>query len=250
LISIGRGVTVHSVSGRGVLSHVGASGALLGRRLHLGPDPPCCWHARRRALRNRRVRVNPPKDDPALSPTVQSPDITDAHPHTWTQACLYTVKSRSVDDYAGAASDQVPLVVQGNAALVYGPGWWYQNYRTGNPKINATTAQCYLDIVGQMSRVYQERFDASTTAGAKNYLGTSGQNDPLRLLGSQILASWLNFANGSLHWTQQVDTDCNGVNDATFSQVMHQVEDVFLSTSATKSQLLGQKAILACINGI
>jgi hypothetical protein len=31
---------------------------------------------------------------------------------------------------------------------------------------------------------------------------------------------------------------------------MHQVEDVFLSTSATKSQLLGQKAILACINGI
>jgi hypothetical protein len=171
-------------------------------------------------------------------------------PAHWTQACLYTVKARSVDDDTGNASDQVPLVVQGNAALVYGPGWWYQNYRTGNPKINATTAQCYLDIVGQMSRVYQERFDASTTAGAKNYLGTSGQNDPLRLLGSQILASWLNFANGSLHWTQQVDTDCNGVNDATFSQVMHQVEDVFLSTSATKSQLLGQKAILACINGI
>jgi hypothetical protein len=131
--------------------------------------------------------VNSPATDPAKSPTVQPRDITDSHSHTWTQACLYTVKARSVDDDTGNASDQVPLVVQGNAALVYGPGWWYQNYRTGNPKINATTAQCYLDIVGQMSRVYQEQYDASTTAGAKNYLGTSGQNDPG---GSLARRSW------------------------------------------------------------
>jgi hypothetical protein len=194
--------------------------------------------------------VNPPNADPALSPSVQPRDVTDSHSHSWTQACLYTVKARSVDDDGGAAFDTVPLVVTGNATTVYGAGWWYQHYRVGNPKLDATTSQCYLDIVGQMSRVYHERFDASDTAGARLYLNTSGTSDARRLLGAPLLASWLNFANGSLRWNQMVDTDCNGTRDTRFNQVMRTAENVFLDSSSTRSELNGQKNVLSCIGGI
>ena len=187
--------------------------------------------------------------DPALSPSVQPRDVTDSHSHSWTQPCLYTVKARSVDDDGGAAFDKVPLVVTGNATTVYGTGWWYQHYRVGNPKLDATTSQCYLDIAGQMSRVFHEPFDASDTDGARLYLNTSGTSDPRRLLGAPLLASWLNFANGSLKWNQMVDTDCNGTRDTRFHQAMRSAENVFLDSSSTRSEILGQKAILTCMIG-
>ncbi len=191
--------------------------------------------------------VNRPTADPALSPSVQPRAVTDSHSHSWTQPCLYTVKARAADDDGGAAFDKVPLVVTGNATTVYGTGWWYQHYRVGNPKLDATTSQCYLDIAGQMSRVYQERFDASDTAGARLYLNTSTTSDPRRLLGAPLLASWLNFANGSLTWNQMVDTDCNGSRDTRFHQAMRSAEIVFLDSSSTKGQILAQKAMLACM---
>ena len=38
--------------------------------------------------------------------------------------------------------------------------------------------------------------------------------------------------------------------DTRFNQVLRGVEDAILDASSTKSQLLSQKAVLACINGV
>jgi hypothetical protein len=194
--------------------------------------------------------VNPPAADGMKSPSVQPRNATDAHSHAWTQPCLYQVRARSVDDDGGAAADRIPVVVTGTSSVVQGPGWWYQQYVDGKGKLDDATVQCYLDIVGQMSSVFQERFDASDAAGARFYLKTPTENDARRILGQHLLTAWLNFANGSARWNKAVSTDCAGAPNTTFGQAMQHVEDVFLDASSTRAQILAQKNVLACIGGV
>ncbi|HXJ66296.1 MAG TPA: hypothetical protein VNN79_21250, partial [Actinomycetota bacterium] len=196
-------------------------------------------------------KVNPPDLDPAQSPSVQPRDVTDARNHTWTQPCLYTIKSRWVDDDGGAAADTAPLIVVGNETKPFAPGWWYQEYRVGgNHKLDAATRQCDLDIVGQASRVFHEQYDVSDAAGAALYLNNSnGTSDAHRLLGRPLLTAWLNFASGAIGWNQRVDTNCDGRADTVFNVAMHHAEDVFLNPASTRSQLLGQQAVVSCFDG-
>jgi hypothetical protein len=118
-----------------------------------------------------------------------------------------------------------------------------------HPKLDGASRQCDLDIVGQVSRVYQEQYDASNAAGAALYLNTAGTSDARRLLGRPLLGAWLNFASGAVDWNQQVDTNCDGRADTAFSTAMHHAEGVFLNTASTRSQLLAQKDVLGCFQG-
>ena len=64
----------------------------------------------------------------------------------------------------------------------------------------------------------------------------------------QLLAAWLNFANGSFEYTELVDTDGDGVVDTSFADVMATAETVRLDPFATRAQLEEQKDILDLIN--
>ena len=65
----------------------------------------------------------------------------------------------------------------------------------------------------------------------------------------QLLATWLNFANGSLRWFDLVDTNKDRVPDTPLYQVIATAEAVRLNPASTRSQLLAQEAILKNING-
>jgi hypothetical protein len=64
----------------------------------------------------------------------------------------------------------------------------------------------------------------------------------------QLLASWLNFANGALDPTELVDTDgAHGV-DTPFLTVVNTVEAFYNNPSSTRAQLLAQQKILERVN--
>jgi len=64
------------------------------------------------------------------------------------------------------------------------------------------------------------------------------------LLDRQLLAVWLNFANGVIDFDEQVDTDGNGTPDTPLNTAVATAEAVRLDPTATKAQLLAQKDIL------
>jgi hypothetical protein len=68
------------------------------------------------------------------------------------------------------------------------------------------------------------------------------------LLDRQLLAALLNFANGSVGWDELIDTDGDGVDDTTFSDVIAAAESVRADPTATRAQLEAQKDLLERIN--
>jgi hypothetical protein len=202
--------------------------------------------------------VNDPAVEPSApnwTPTVQPRSYDDPRTHTWTQPCLYTVRTTATDDDRGTLSDRVDIVVQNARTPREGLGWWWNETKAGVQNLSDTTIQCYLDVAGRMSRAFNEVYDAhtisSTTAGhgAAFYLNTAGTSDPKRALGRAILGSWLNFANGAFHWAVPVDTNGDSIADTPFNNVMTTAENVFLNKNSTKQQLLAQKSILLALSG-
>ena len=62
--------------------------------------------------------------------------------------------------------------------------------------------------------------------------------EELRHLDAEILAAWLNFANGGIAWDQMIDTDKNGTGDTPFFTVMANAEAVRNNPASTKKQII------------
>jgi len=138
----------------------------------------------------------------------------------------------------------------GNSRNTRSAGYWQHQYR-GNGKIDfsQTTLNCYLAIVGYMSQVFNEVRDASTIPAVFGVLFPGGNKGNMtEILDRQLLAVWLNFANGAIGYTQLVDTDGNGVPDTPFNTAVANAEAVRLNPGATRAQLEAQKDILERIN--
>jgi len=187
--------------------------------------------------------------DPDPSPTINPRDVTDPRPHAFGDACFYTVTFGAADDDAGTASDTVKVIVAGNASLQRGAGYWLTQYRPRPTAFTEAQRQCYLAIVGFMSTVFDEVRNASTVQDAFDVLDVK-QNEgaAFNQLDRQLLATWLNFANGAFDLTELVDTDGNGTNDTAFATVMATAEAVRIGPS-TDAQKYAQRDILQRING-
>jgi fungalysin metallopeptidase (M36)/PKD domain-containing protein len=187
--------------------------------------------------------VNPPLTDPAKSPSVQPRNVTLSRSHTYDDACVYNLTFRSRDDDGGTATDDAVVVIVGNATVMRGSGWWLAQYRPGPPDdFSAKTLSCYLEIAVQLSIV----FDAPLTrADAVNILFVNrNRGTAQQLFDEQLLAAWLNFANGAIGFADPVDTNGDGLNDTTFGAALFIAETVRKNPASTREQLLQQKNIL------
>jgi hypothetical protein len=196
------------------------------------------------------VLRNPPVSDPFPSPSIQPVDVDVSASHTWTDACFYQVDVDSADDDSGSGSDTANVVIVGDATRNRSAGYWFVQYNGKGPaEFDAATLQCYLDIVGYMSAVFNEVRDASTIPKAKIVLDAAkvGGNAS-KILDRQLLAAWINFANGAVGWTELVDTTGDGIPDTTFQNAILTAEAVRLNPASTKAQLLEQAKILEVIN--
>ncbi len=194
-------------------------------------------------------QVNPPLADPLPSPSVQPRAITDPEPHAFGTACLYSVGFGARDDDSGSAAANVNVIVTGNATQLRSAGYWYNAYRDRrNQFFPATTLECYLKIVGFMSTVFNERTNASTIALATRVLNPPGNVSATEQFDRQLLALWLNFANGPVDLTTLVDTNGDGVVDTSLAAVLSTAEAIRLNPLSTTAQVIAQKSILERIN--
>lgn len=194
--------------------------------------------------------VNPPGSDPQPSPSVQPRDVTDEEPHTFGDACLYVVGFSSTDDGGASAGDSVQVIIGGNAGTPRNAGYWQTQYRPRPTAFSEAQRLCYLEMVGYMSAVFNEVRDASTVANAFDAMFVGGSNGSAQQqLDRQLLAAWLNFANGGFLYGELVDTDGNGSDDTAFSDVMAAAEAVRLNAASTEAALHAQRDVLERING-
>jgi hypothetical protein len=238
-----------------ILAHAGQPVTFNGRSTDPGSDDlTVTWHWGDSTPDDVTTYLNnPPSPDPFPSPTVNPRDITDTKTHTFGDACLYTTTFGSYDDDGGVAvPDSVKVLITGNESERFGHAFWKDQYRTDPPWNKAYPASvrtCYLVIVAYVSNVFNEVVDASTFTAAENVLLPKGTVEPpVKQLDRELLAAWLNFANGSVDWTTLIDTDHDGTADTPFSTVMANAETVRLDAGATDSALRAQTQILRGIN--
>jgi subtilisin family serine protease len=192
--------------------------------------------------------VNPPNLDPLPSPDVNPRDVDDTQSHTWVKACMFAISLTATDDDGGVDSDGASVIIAGNSGRARSLGYWQTEFRGRTSVFDGTTLDCYLAIAGFMSAVFNEVVDASTQAKAAQVLHPRGQNSMLDLLDAQLLAAWLNFANGAFGWDELVDTTGDKVPDTAFSTAVLAAEAVRLNPASTRAQLEMQKNILERIN--
>jgi hypothetical protein len=192
--------------------------------------------------------VNSPATDPLPSPDVDPRDVNDSQMHTYLTACAYVVDLTVADDDGGDDSDQVNVIIGGNSGQARSAGYWMTEYRGNKSQVDVATLDCYLAIAGFMSAVFDEEVDASTQNKAAKVLMPTGKPDIRELLDVQLLAAWINFANGAFGWTDLVDTDGDKVPDTAFDTAILAAEAVRLNPAATGSELEAQKNVLEWIN--
>jgi len=177
--------------------------------------------------------VNPPDPDPFPSPSVQPRDITDEQIQAFTDACLYEISFLADDDDGGHGEDQAFVIITGNADKARSEGYWQHQYGgNGNIDFDQETLECYLAIVGFMSTVFDEARDASTIENAYDVLFLAhNQGSEIEQFDRELLVVWLNFANGSLEYTE-------------FSDIVAIAESVRLDPNATDREIREQTNIL------
>lgn len=215
-----------------------------------GTRVPVAWTTRPSGTADTTTTslVNPPDPDPARSPSVQPRDLTDEQSHTYRKPCLYELSLTARDDDSGTGTDAVPVIVQGNAPLSLLADVWYVKYLSGDlTGLGKDTLDCYLKVVQHASAVFSEARDVSTQEKAANTLFLS-LLDPKRTLDRQLLAAWLNFANGAFEPDELVDTDGDLKPDTPFLEAVQKAEQVRLDPNATSKELAEQTAILTCVN--
>jgi hypothetical protein len=192
--------------------------------------------------------VNPPNADPANSPSIQPRDVTDPRTHTFGGACLYNVVFGSTDDDGGSATQTITAIITGNATANRSAGYWYTTLRDGRT-VSSAQAACLLAIADYMSRVFHEKVDAQTVARALAVLNPpTNKTTPSQQLDRQLLAAWLNFANGSIDLSTPVDVTGDKTPDTTFGAAMTAAENVRLNPASTSAQLTAQKTMIERIN--
>lgn len=194
---------------------------------------------------DRISRVNPPADDPLKSPSIQPRDVTLSQAHTYGEACLYDFSLIVVDDDGGQGSDNAAVVVTGNASASKGSGWWLNQYRPASPNdFSDAELQCYLDIVAYFSLVFDQPL---ARQDAEQILHSPAKSPARVMLREQLMAAWLNFANGAIGFDTPVVTSGkkkNATPDSTFGAAILQAESVHNDPNASDAQLRAQKDIV------
>jgi hypothetical protein len=174
-----------------------------------------------------------------LAAPVGPNDATDVRTHAFGQSCLYNVTFEAVDDDAASGADHglVLVTATGNPSRLEGY-WQHQLGRNGGNLLDVAVVECYLAMVGLVSRVFDEVRDASTLPAAflvVNVARNSGS--ALEQLDRELLVAWLNFAAGAVDYAQLVDTNGDGIADTPFSAALGAAEAVRLDPASTVGTL-------------
>ena len=146
--------------------------------------------------------------------------------------------------------DIASVVIVGNADEARSAGYWQHQFRgRGKTDFDEEALNCYLAIVGHLSQVFNEERDASTIEAAFEVLYVKQIKGSItEIFDRQLLALWLNFANGSIEYDEMVDTDGDGIADTTFADLVLVAEAVRLDPNAMRAEIEEQMEIVKRVN--
>jgi hypothetical protein len=141
------------------------------------------------------------------------------------------------------------VIILGNNHPNRPHGYWKQQFRhyvfgQGPSDFDAATLGCYLKVANYMSRVLTEQTASATFAQAYDVLDTSATSSITELFDQQLLAAWLNFANGAIDHDRLVDTNRDRVVDTPFLTAIGAAESLRIDPGTTRQQLDQQKVIV------
>jgi streptogramin lyase len=187
--------------------------------------------------------------DPFPSPWGVFPFVAaDAASVTFDAPGVYLVAVTVADDDGGSDSDELPKLVTGDGDCTRTQGFWKHQFGLkGKHHIDDPTLEAYLGLVNFASAVFSEQSPASTLAEAREVMWASGP-DMRDKAEAQLLAAWLNFANGAVGWAELIDTDGDDVDDMPFYQVVSAAEAILLDADASHAQLVHAKDLAEAVN--
>ena len=161
---------------------------------------------------------------------------------------VYTVAATVTDDDGGSTSASLPKLITDDRDCTRTQGFWKSQFSTkGKHQVDDATLNAYLSIVNFASAVFSEQVPASTIPQARAVMDVSGPSmrDNAE---AQLLAAWLNVAQGAVGWDELVDTDGDGVGDKPFYQVTSEAEAILLNPDATHLELEHAKDLAEAVN--
>lgn len=187
--------------------------------------------------------------DPFPSPGGAFPfEAADTASVTFDAPGVHTVAVEVADDDGGIDSASLPKLVTDDHECTRTQGFWkHQFSEKGKHQIDDATLQAYLDIVNFASAVFSEQVPTGTIEEAREVMKVSGSSmrDNAE---AQLLAAWLNFAQGAVGWDELIDTNDDDVGDIPFHQVMSEAEAILLNADATHDELEHAKDLAEAVN--
>jgi hypothetical protein len=112
------------------------------------------------------------------------------------------------------------------------------------------TLKCYLTITRYGSDVFDELRALTTLGQAFDVLNLGGSPPAhIKQYDRELLAAWLNFANGGYGWDELVlDTNGDNVPDLSFGAAIGPAEAVRVTPGSTVKQFDAQRKILTAFN--
>jgi len=127
--------------------------------------------------------------------------------------------------------------------------WKHQFSDNGKQHIDDATLAGYIDIVNFMSGVFSEKTSLSSLDEAHDLLWLKNASMEQRAT-QQLLASWLNFANGAVGLDDMVDVDYDNAADMSFLDAVGIAEDILLDSSSSDSDFEQAKSMCDSINNM
>lgn len=191
--------------------------------------------------------------DPAQSPEINPRNLSVSKLHQYNVPDVYTLSLDATDDDSGVGTDSATLVVTGTATEVRTTGFWASQYEPQGEGVvySDDFLWGFWGIVKFVSKVFDEAVSATTFLDIRWILTQDGSDKPMiDQAHSKCLATLLNFASGSMGWSEQVDTNFDLVPDAPYSSAITQAEDLITSPTSTNTEYEQAKDICDSINNM
>jgi hypothetical protein len=135
-------------------------------------------------------------------------------------------------------------------------GFWKHQCRTalgenkGHQHINSETLNEYLELIADSTTVPElgEGGDSIGIEGMCDILDLKGKQDMKARALQQLLALWLNYANGAGDWDTMVDSDWDCTPDITLGDAIVFIENIVNDPNSTHQELETAKDMADSIN--
>lgn len=151
---------------------------------------------------------------------------------------LHKIEIEVLDDDQASAQDSLAVLVTDDHEGIQSRSYWLKQFSdSGDPQIDRATLQAYLDLINYASAIFPEKVSLGTIEEAQHILAI--KNKKIRsTLDAHLLVAWLNFAQGTIGWEQQIDTNLNCRGDTPFHQVITRIEASLSKPSLSNNDLI------------